>query len=312
MEIWATYHILTYLLIETGSLAINFVFEAILQGLQSWPVVMFLCWIELLLVYHIIAVKSALSTHELLCDPLAPLGSILELPPVDSTLEFRFNIENCGSADAEHIRSMLHLGLSWLPAVLDDLEEPKCGRRRFDAFFKEEDRSNYVRGVLSAVIKQSKKRGLLPHPHIWTPPHIVCATHTMSRRYPFTPSPWNACLAGAAGMYIPNTRYVVLCPVFFYHPTEPIGTRQQNCPQVHRNVFTTSGVHFTAYQPLVLIHELIHFYLGPASLGGHTFPREQYLLNNIVGLSADNSVHNPMNYQAYIASESHFHLRTWK
>lgn len=63
-----------------------------------------------------------------------------------------------------------------------------------------------------------------------------------------------------------------------------------------------------AYQSYVLIHEIMHFYLQTHSLSGTTIPPEQYSLNGCVGLSPLHSLHNPTNFQIYMASKSFFML----
>ena len=249
-------------------------------------------WVNVLLVLPILSITAAPSPQ--------PAGMIGK--PPSSRPDFAVPIENCGRRETAHVRSMLNRGLEYLPAAVDDMENPKMGYRRYDAFFKDDDMSVYASGILRRVYNGGKRSGLLPDPQTYTLPHIACATPNMGRRYPFTPSPWNSCLAGMLAMYAPNTRYVFLCPVFFSLPSGPVGPPKAICPVVDRNQYTTAGFQLISYQPLVLIHELIHFYLGAASLGAHTYPPEQYELNGCVSLNAMDSVHNPTNYQAYMSS----------
>lgn len=55
------------------------------------------------------------------------------------------------------------------------------------------------------------------------------------------------------------------------------------------------------YQKYMLIHEMVHFYLGSNTLGLESKPREEYDLNKCVAFSEALSLRNPQNYQAFVA-----------
>ncbi len=57
------------------------------------------------------------------------------------------------------------------------------------------------------------------------------------------------------------------------------------------------------YQKYMLVHEMVHFYLGGKGLGWSTKPEEVYALDEAVGLNGGLSLRNPQNYQAFVASE---------
>ena len=75
------------------------------------------------------------------------------------------------------------------------------------------------------------------------------------------------------------------------------------CPSVVRNQFLGSGQYFASYLTYIVVHEMVHFYLGTASLGVSTDPPETYPINDVIALDMTDSIHNPMNYQFYLASE---------
>ena len=76
------------------------------------------------------------------------------------------------------------------------------------------------------------------------------------------------------------------------------------CPTVKRNRFVGEQTLLSEYRTYVLIHEMLHFYLGINTLSPSTVPREQYELNDCVALDKQDSLRNPANYQNYIASKS--------
>ena len=53
----------------------------------------------------------------------------------------------------------------------------------------------------------------------------------------------------------------------------------------------------------MLIHEMVHFYLGKRGLGWSTEPMEKYALDDAVKFDFRLSLRNPQNYQAFVASK---------
>ena len=50
------------------------------------------------------------------------------------------------------------------------------------------------------------------------------------------------------------------------------------------------------------MHELVHFYLGKATLGSRTVPKEVCLSNDCVNLNLRDSLRNPQSHALFIAS----------
>ena len=160
--------------------------------------------------------------------------------------------------------------------------------------------------MLTAVSTLRPKRALEPWPLLPTQPQFACATKTAIHIYPFLDhDPWQICqFSPFAAFYAPGTSYIFLCPRFFYYPEVPQDMTGRNCPGVLGNQWTPSERNLYDYQTYILLHEMIHFYLQSHTLTGVTIPPEQYGLDGCVALSPMNSLHNPTNYQAYIASKS--------
>ena len=104
---------------------------------------------------------------------------------------------------------------------------------------------------------------------------------------------------------VPGYKYVFLCPAYFTFPLAPIGPSGKNCLNVEFNVFCYENLErLVNIQMYILLHELVHFYLGRESLGGRTVPTEEYDPNLCVNFDEKLSLRNPMNYQFFVASKS--------
>ena len=101
--------------------------------------------------------------------------------------------------------------------------------------------------------------------------------------------------------YHKGSSYIFICPLFWSR--QPAPTRE-NCPRVIHNRFVGNRVLLSEYKTYILIHEMVHFYLGADSLTPHSLPPERYELNECVALDSTLSLRNPSNYQNYIASKS--------
>ena len=83
---------------------------------------------------------------------------------------------------------------------------------------------------------------------------------------------------------------------------------KSTCPSVRNNQFIGGGEALSMYLTYLVIHEMVHFYLGKASLAAFTDPPEIYPINECVALDPLNLVHSPQSYQFYVASKrSRFH-----
>ena len=111
---------------------------------------------------------------------------------------------------------------------------------------------------------------------------------------------WYDCHEPGAGQafYIIDFSFIFLCPSFWAAPAAP---SFPDCPSVRKNQWTGMGQYLANYESYLLVHEMVHFYLGGESLGMMTVPREAYLINDCVALSSFTSIRNPQSYQNYVA-----------
>ena len=193
-------------------------------------------------------------------------------------------------------------------------------RHGFQAFFKSNESVPLIRNLFLDIqsgrsIPFEADSQLNSRSH----PQIFCATELLDQTGPLANlQPWRTCSTNteAVGFHYATTPYIVLCPPFWIYPAEPQPGRH-NCGTVGlNNQFnggrstddggeTIPGVSqelLVGYQIYHLFHEIVHCYLGPNSLGEETVPKELYDWNECIALRASESVHNPMNYQLYLAS----------
>ena len=171
----------------------------------------------------------------------------------------------------------------------------------FKALFKDSSSRSFVQQILTEVATQRIIYGLQPRPFTPTPPNFACVTPSTKKDYNFLPyDPYPYCLrpGGPAAFYMGKTSYIFLCPAIWTVPPAP---SLPDCPLVRRNYWVGPGMLLSRYMGYILIHEMIHFYLGERSLGLFTYPRETYDINQCVTLTAQDSLGNPQNYQNYIA-----------
>ena len=159
--------------------------------------------------------------------------------------------------------------------------------------------------MLQDICTAQPKWGLQPEPGLLSSPHISCVTPSTIQIYPWLElDPFYACtylFPQMGAYYHKGSSYIFLCPYFWSR--QPAPTRE-NCPRVIHNRFVGNRVLLSEYKTYILIHELVHFYLGADSLTLHSLPPERYELNECVALDSTLSLRNPSNYQNYIASKS--------
>jgi hypothetical protein len=199
---------------------------------------------------------------------------------------------------------ILSLALHDLPLVIRDAENGVHSPYGFKAWFKSDEASKYVRQILWSIATAQPLIGLMPKPTIPTAPRFACITAATIHLYPFLPIDCLLLcleLGRLASFYLGGTSYIFICPSFWhYHVVPP----RRNCPSVVRNQFRPGySSNLAEYSMYIVVHEMVHFYLGIASLGLQTKPPETYPINDVVALVMKDSIHNPMNYQYYLASE---------
>lgn len=195
--------------------------------------------------------------------------------------------------------------LATLPAVINDLQAGTNSRHGYKAWFKSNDSSAYIQGLLQDIYTGQPRIGLQPQPDLLTGPRISCVTPATVDLYPWMRfDPFWACVThspAAGAYYYSRSSYILICPYFWSMQPYPL---RSFCPTVIHNRFVGNRGSLSAYQTHILIHEMVHFYLGLNSLTLETTPPEQYELNDCVALDTVNSLRNPSNYQNYLASKS--------
>ncbi|KAL8640516.1 MAG: hypothetical protein Q9228_002572 [Teloschistes exilis] len=196
----------------------------------------------------------------------------------------------------------LDLGQEPLDAAINAVDQSPHSHG-FHAFFKLDASRRLVMDMLKKVKTMKAIRGLKPNRFLASQPEFVCVDENTQGRYPRLPTdPYQTCRFMAVfGLWMRGFKYIFICPKFFNLPIAP---SVRHCPRVIDNEFERKGYLLADYQKYILIHEMIHFYLGQSSLGWESKPVERYKLNECVNFDAKNSLRNPMNYQYYVASKS--------
>ena len=263
------------------------------------------------MILHLLGLLAVLPLITVSCTPLPAYNGAVSLTDTTvinyetdpNALSSGFAIENCEDSERYKLIFGLIYAKKWIQAAIDDMSNPKQGRLPYQAFFKDDTVENTVEDVLLSIRDARTREHILPDITKPYPPTFLCATEDMQRRYPLDPDPWVQC-QDATAETIPGFRFIILCPDFWDLPLKPGITGEDGCPDVVKNRFTDNTPDIVYNQPLLLAHEMVHFYLAENSLDSHTYPAEVYALNHCVGLNAVDSSRNPTNYQAYIACKS--------
>ena len=190
-----------------------------------------------------------------------------------------------------------------LKPALEDVNFGINSHHGFKALFKDGATATYVQDLLRAIASARPLGGLEPEPSVPSAPHFTCVTPQTVSQYKFIEADlWKLCQGPdrPQAMYYSGSSYIFLCPTFWWGKVAP---QKSTCPTVRRNQFLGGGEVLGMYMTYLVIHEMAHFYLGKASLGLYNNPPEIYRINDCVALGTSDSVHNPQNYQFYVASE---------
>ena len=256
------------------------------------------CWAMILFLWLVRSVNCALPITR----PSQP-----DFSPFNG--DRKYGIINCEDVNIKAISSVLsHLNW-WLSVALDRKRDTETSKPEY-ALFKDRPTLESVWDLILQAQNRVPKKGLLPFPDQPSQPLFICVTSDMSWQ-------WSHCTDSSRsipplGFHSPGTRNINLCPSFWRLPPPPATAAEfgeQNCPRVGGNQFVLdTGDEIQTWrkhvenQAMVLLHEIIHFYLGDSSLGAKTDPVEVYEANDCIALNAANSARNPMNYQLYVAS----------
>ena len=108
-------------------------------------------------------------------------------------------------------------------------------------------------------------------------------------------------------MYYPGTSNIFICPIFFLMPTQlAVG----NCPTVNRttNLFEGNFSAFWQSQMYILLHEIVHFYLGAMVSDSVD---EVMDWNDAFSLPPTNATFNALNYVLFVASKYNLNPDEW-
>ena len=200
---------------------------------------------------------------------------------------------------------MLTRAIAALKPALNDVGDGLKSQHGFKALFKDGAKVPYIRNILQFIASARKVKGLNPDPFVPSAPRFACVTPSTIKQYKFLKiDPWKYCIQPGEGaaFYWSGSSYLFLCPRFWINDIAPI-PQKDTCPSVVRNQFLGSGEVLGVYMTYMVIHEMVHFYLGQYSLGPFTYPPETYLINECVALDPSHSALNPQNYQYYVASQ---------
>ena len=119
---------------------------------------------------------------------------------------------------------------------------------------------------------------------------------------------WDGCAGGKGwAFYLSGTNSIFLCPRFFTvfqdSPTLPGMGPEILCPTVSGGQFEGFGGFLAETQVYIVLHELLHFYLGnspPPATNSYTEVNE---INAAFNLSAVEAISNAQSYVFYAASE---------
>ncbi|KAL8760666.1 MAG: hypothetical protein Q9184_003164 [Pyrenodesmia sp. 2 TL-2023] len=233
---------------------------------------------------------------------MAGLSLAAQPPPSLPLLQDRgYIIRDCG-ASTDQIALGLDLGKEPIGAAINVAKQGVSGSHGFRAFFKNDAAIGPVTKMLKDIQTLRPARGMRPNIFKAQSPEFICVTPETRSRYRLRNDPYVFCeQKGQFGMWFRGEKYVFLCQKFFTIKISPPGPPAKFCPRVIDNMFERKGYLLADYQKYLLIHELVHFYLGQKSLGWTTNPNEKYRLNECVDMDPKNSLKNPMHWQYFVA-----------
>ncbi|KAL8751411.1 MAG: hypothetical protein Q9199_006437 [Rusavskia elegans] len=239
----------------------------------------------------------------LACSFLISLSAAAEITPQNR----KYDIRDC-STFTDQVEVALDLRKEPLDAAISAAKQGVRSPHGFQAWFKDDAAIPKVTEILKNIQSMKGLRRLIPYPNPWIaqPPVFVCVNESTFKRYGtrLGKDPYQYCQeSGAFGLYLFGWRYLFLCEKFFTLRTAPLGPPTKYCPHIIGNRFTVPAElgRLADFQTYVLIHEMMHFYLGKDSLGWRTTPKEAYASNVCVNFDMKTSLRNPMNLQYFVA-----------
>lgn len=208
-----------------------------------------------------------------------------------------------------------------LPAVQD---ADRTQGPAFQAFFKTAENGASVSNLLAKITEGAP--AFPPADKISNgAPVLVCLSGKgqLTGKYAPTGAPYDAfdsCVGQTAATYMPGTKYIGICPIFWTSPQlpnsppSPSASKQPavNCLSLSRNQRqfrgTTDdrhgGAYLVQYKVWIVLEELVHSYIYVAyGIRVHSGGLDIYDANAALALSAQDSLLNAHNYVLYVASK---------
>ncbi|KAL8653760.1 MAG: hypothetical protein Q9210_001913 [Variospora velana] len=236
---------------------------------------------------------------------IATLTLAAQVEPSPPLLQGKGNIIRDCDTRTDQVAIALELGKEPLAAAIKVAKQGTSDSHGFRAFWKTDANIGPVTKMLQDVYSLRPARGMQPNPVRAQLPEFVCVKPDTFWRYDIGLDPYIKCQqTGFFSLWLRFHKYIFICESYFNMTMSPIGPPAKYCVPVIENKFSGRADRLGDYQKYLLIHELVHFYLGRPSLGWSTNPKETYRINQCVNMDPKNSLKNPMHYQYFVASMS--------
>lgn len=221
-----------------------------------------------------------------------------------------YSIQGCG-ANATNVVDALQILWGIITPSLSDSNATHTSPS-YNAFFKDIYYAPFVNSILNNIRIGSPVNQLNPFPETKiSSPVIAClqdnpdlfddqnflGLHPSFQRV----AAIDCADPDRSAVWIGGTQAVILCPRIFGKRLQP---PRRSCPGVNSvtNMFKSLGLPISATQAYILLHELVHVYLG-AVTDQWLIKREAYSLQDCFDIKAIHSRYNPSNYVYYVNSK---------
>jgi len=218
-----------------------------------------------------------------------------------------FDVAACTPDETELIREGIKLSQAAAREALQDVPKGRFSKFGFWTLFKTQANVVKVQRILENLA------AMPPMPHLWrdaadqtSSPVFVCLSedtedellqNSLRRCKVYRKEP---------AYRLENTAFIILCPPYFRYPLAPRRPEKQRkyCPTLQHNQYVGEHRKLINYQFQVLLHQLVHFYLGPEDVYNAVRAevlKETYELNGIVAQRAAHARLTPNAYSYYVA-----------
>jgi hypothetical protein len=222
----------------------------------------------------------------------------------------------CTPEETELISEGIKLSRMAARTALQDVPKGRFSKYGFWTLFKTQANVVKVQQILQNLATMP------PMPHLWrgaadqtTSPVFICLSEDIKEEA--LKASLQRCKALRESAFLfRNTAFIMLCPAYFRYPLAPRRPEKlrQYCPTLQHNRYFGEHRKFIKFQFQVLLHELVHFYLGPEDIHNAVAPEgvgETYELNEIVVQRAAHARLTPNAYSYYVACKLDADLYPW-